>query len=83
MAKRVEWSPASRAELRAIDRDTAMRILETLDRFLKTEHGDVKQLQDTDPPEFRLRIGDYRLRYSLNADTLLIHSIRHRSEAYH
>ena len=67
MAKLLEWSTAARADLRAIDRVTALHILETLNRFLQTGHADVKQLRDVDPPEFRLRTGDYRLRYTQKA----------------
>jgi hypothetical protein len=31
----VVWSPEARADLRSIDRDTALRLLKSLDRFLK------------------------------------------------
>ena len=61
MAKRmVIWSPTARAELRAIDRETAWEILQAIDRYLETGAGDVIKLQ---PPrtEFRLRLGDYRV----------------------
>lgn len=47
------------ADVRAIDRETALDLLQRLARFLETEQGDVKHLQDIDPPEYRLRIGDY------------------------
>ena len=60
MAKRVLWSTEGRADLRAIDRDTALRLLKSLDRFLKTESGNVKQLEGFDPRLFRLRVGDWR-----------------------
>jgi mRNA interferase RelE/StbE len=82
MALRVDWSDHARADVRCLDKPTAMRILDGLHRFLVTEHGDVKQLQGVDPPEFRLRLGDYRLRFSQHGDTLRIHSVKHRSEAY-
>jgi len=61
MPKRIVlWSPTARAELRAIDRETAWQILQAIDRYLETGAGDVIKLQ---PPrtEFRLRSGDYRL----------------------
>jgi mRNA-degrading endonuclease RelE of RelBE toxin-antitoxin system len=62
MAKRLEWTDAARANLRRIDREAAMRILEGLARFLFTEEGDVKLLKGPDPREYRLRVGDYRVR---------------------
>jgi hypothetical protein len=57
MRKRVEWTDVARADVRRIDQATAMRILEGLSRFLFTEEGDVKLLKDSDPKEYRLRIG--------------------------
>jgi hypothetical protein len=47
----------ARADLRAIDRETAMRILHCVDRCLATRTGDVKKLKPP-PTGFRLRCGD-------------------------
>jgi hypothetical protein len=44
MARRVIFSDEARADIRAIDRDPALRLLEALARFLETDAGDVKQL---------------------------------------
>jgi mRNA-degrading endonuclease RelE of RelBE toxin-antitoxin system len=71
-----------RAPMRRIDREVAMRILEGLARFLFTEEGDVKLLKGSDPREYRLRVGDYRIRFLDLGETLQILSVRHRREAY-
>ena len=63
MARLVRWSAEARADLRAIDRETALRLLKALDRFLKTDAGNVIQLEGFDPPLFRLRIGAWRFIY--------------------
>jgi hypothetical protein len=60
MAKKIAWTAQAKADMRAIDQQTALRILHGLARFIATEEGDLKRLQDIDPPEFRLRAGDYR-----------------------
>lgn len=60
----------------------ALRILHALDRFMKTGEGDVKRLQDIEPPEFRLRVGDYRLRFHYVSDKLEVTAVKHRREAY-
>jgi hypothetical protein len=39
MAKSVEWTEVARADVRRIDRETAIRILEHLARFLVAEEG--------------------------------------------
>ena|SRR5712692_5358696 len=45
MAKRIAWTDRARADVRAIDRQTAMRILHGLARFIQTEEGDVRRLE--------------------------------------
>ncbi len=51
-------------------------------RYLATGEGDVKRLQDIVPPEFRLRVGDYRLRFHDLGDSILVLAVKHRREAY-
>jgi mRNA-degrading endonuclease RelE of RelBE toxin-antitoxin system len=51
-------------------------------RFLSTGEGDVKRLQEIEPPEYRLRVGDYRLRFHDLGDSILILAVKHRREAY-
>jgi hypothetical protein len=52
----------AKADVRAIDQSTVMRILHGLARFIQTEEGDIKLLPDIEPPEFRLRVDAYRRR---------------------
>jgi mRNA-degrading endonuclease RelE of RelBE toxin-antitoxin system len=78
----VGWSPEARADLRAIDRETAMQILHCVDRYLASRSGDVKKLK---PPRtgFRLRCGDYRVFFDLKDENAIqISAVRHRREAY-
>ncbi len=82
MAKRISWAPQARADLRAIEQKTAMDILHSLGRFATTEVGDVKMLKSIKPPEFRLRIGNYRVRFYDHGDSIEILRVRHRREVY-
>jgi mRNA-degrading endonuclease RelE of RelBE toxin-antitoxin system len=78
----VIWSPEARADLRAIDRETAMQILYCLDRYLANRVGDVRKLK---PPrtDFRLRCGDYRLFFEPKGENAIeITGVRNRREAY-
>ena len=78
----VIWSPEPRADLRAIERETAMQIFHCIDRCLANRAGDVKKLK---PPltGFRLRCGDYRVFFDApDASALGITAVRHRSVAY-
>ena len=76
------WSEEARADLRRIDRETALDILHCADRYLATRNGDVKKLK---PPQtgYRLRCGDYRLFFEDRGDnTVEVTGVRHRREAY-
>jgi mRNA-degrading endonuclease RelE of RelBE toxin-antitoxin system len=78
----VVWSPEARADLRAIERETAMQILHCIDRYLASRTGDVKKLK---PPRtgFRLRCGDYRVFFDLKDENAIeIAGVKHRREAY-
>ncbi len=78
----VVWSPEARADLRAIERETAMQILHCIDRYLANRAGDAKKLK---PPltGFRLRCGDYRVFFDLKDEsTIEIAGVKHRREAY-
>jgi mRNA-degrading endonuclease RelE of RelBE toxin-antitoxin system len=82
MAKKIAWTDQAKADVRGINRETAIDLLHRLARFLATEEGDVKRLTDIDPPEFRLRLGDYRLRFYDHGDWIEILRVRNRKEAY-
>jgi mRNA-degrading endonuclease RelE of RelBE toxin-antitoxin system len=82
MAKTIAWTDQAKADVRAIDRPTAMLILHGLARFARTEEGNVNRLQGTEPPQFRLRVGAYRIRFYDHGDSIEILAVKHRSEAY-
>jgi mRNA-degrading endonuclease RelE of RelBE toxin-antitoxin system len=80
--KNIAWRDQAKAQLRAIDQPAALRILHSLAHFAAAGEGDVKRLQDIEPPEFRLRVGDYRVRFHDLGHTLYITAVKHRREAY-
>jgi len=43
--------------------------------------GDVKQLTNTEP-EYRLRVGDYRVLFEVQGDIIVIYRMRHRKDIY-
>ncbi len=78
----VIWSPEARADLRAIERETAMQILYCIGRYLADRTGGVKKLK---PPrtDFRLRCGDYRVFFDPKGEHAIeITAVRNRREAY-
>jgi mRNA-degrading endonuclease RelE of RelBE toxin-antitoxin system len=65
MRKKIAWTEQAKADLRAIEQTTTLHILHSVARYLATGEGDVKRLQDVEPPELRLRAGDYRVRFTI------------------
>jgi mRNA-degrading endonuclease RelE of RelBE toxin-antitoxin system len=60
-----------------LDKGIARRVKQAVERFADTGAGSVKRLQGIDPPEYRLRVGDYRI-----GETIRILRVRNRREAY-
>lgn len=76
------WEPAARADLRRLDRDTAMRILVAITRYGQTGEGDVRQLTDREGL-CRLRVGKWRVLFDRDTPgTARIHGIDNRGQAY-
>jgi mRNA-degrading endonuclease RelE of RelBE toxin-antitoxin system len=82
VAKGIAWTDQAKADIRAIDRQIAMRLFHGLARFVATDEGDVKRLRDIDPPEYRLRVGDYRIRFYDHGESIEILAVKNRREAY-
>lgn len=81
--KRIRFSDQAKADIRAIPQPIAMNILVAIHRLAETGAGNIKKLQGIDPPEFRLRVGDYRILFAEEpAGTLQIRTVKHRREAY-
>jgi mRNA-degrading endonuclease RelE of RelBE toxin-antitoxin system len=66
----------------ALDRGIARRVKQALERFADTGAGNVKRLRGIGPPEYRLRMGDYRVRFHQEGETIRILQVRNRREAY-
>ena len=73
----------AKADLAGLDRATRLRIAAALQRLVQTSAGNIKKLQGIDPPEYRLRVGDWRVRFSYpDADTVRVNRVQNRKDAY-
>jgi mRNA-degrading endonuclease RelE of RelBE toxin-antitoxin system len=81
--KRIRFSDEAKADIRAIPQHVAMNILTAIHRLAEHGSGNLKKLHGSEPPEFRLRVGDHRVRFTEDdADTLHIHAVKDRKNAY-
>lgn len=80
--KPVEWAEAALEDMAALEKGMARRVQKAVERFAETGAGNVKKLQGIDPPEYRLRVGDYRVRFYNPEEAIVILRVLHRKEAY-
>ena len=78
----IEWTETALEDMAALDSGIARRVKQSVERFAESGAGNVKRLQGIDPPEFRLRVGDYRVRFYQEDGALRVLRVRNRREAY-
>jgi mRNA interferase RelE/StbE len=57
------------------------QVLARIEKMSNDLKGDVKRLTNF-TPEYRLRVGDYRVLFEIEKETIVIYRIRHRREVY-
>ena len=73
--------PKAIKDLQKLPPNIQTRILEKVE-FMKDDlQGDVKHLTSF-TPEYRLRVGDYRILFEIEDREIVIYRIRHRNTAY-
>jgi mRNA interferase RelE/StbE len=80
--KRVEWTEPALVDMAALDKGLARRVKQAVERFAESGSGNVKKLQGIDPAEYRLRVGDWRVRFQVERETLRVLRVLNRREAY-
>ncbi|MCL2648695.1 MAG: type II toxin-antitoxin system RelE/ParE family toxin [Phycisphaerales bacterium] len=81
MRYRLELMRKAMRDLADLDRTTSTRIITKLETLQNNLAGDVKRLTNF-TPEYRLRVGDYRVLFAVAGDKIEIHRVIHRREAY-
>ena len=89
MAWTIRYAPASRRQLRKLDRQTAQRIQEELTERIALasdprQLGRAKMLKGDMSGLWRFRAGDYRIICDVQDDDniIVVHRIGHRREVY-
>jgi len=77
----VEFKPKAIKELNKISKPNVIRILNKIEALEKGLTGDIKQLTNYSP-EYRLRVGNYRVLFEVEGQKIIIYHIKHRKEAY-
>ncbi len=68
-------------DLRLLDKRLSKRVVDRIEKMTKDLSGDVKKLTDHSP-QYRLRVGDYRVLFDIEKGTIIIQRVLNRREAY-
>jgi len=81
MKYEIEFKLQAIKDCRKIPRKEVQKIFEKIDTMSYDLQGDVKQLTNF-IPEYRLRVGDYRVLFEIEEKIIYIYRVRHRKQAY-
>ena len=77
----IQFKKKAVKELQKLPKQDAERIIEKISALSDNLTGDVKRLTNF-TPEYRLRVGDYRILFEIEKDIIIIYHIKQRGEAY-
>ena len=77
----LEFRPSAVRDFDSLSPDVSRRILRKIERMREGLAGDVKRLTRI-TPEYRLRVGDYRVLFAVSGSRIIIYRVLHRREAY-
>ena len=78
--KEIEFTSAALRQWRKLTATTRVQIDLKLKMFAETGSGDVKALKGV--AGMRLRFGDWRVVFTIKANTITIHAVGHRRDIY-
>ena len=81
MNYQIEFKPKAIKDLDALQPQEAQRIIERIKRMENNLEGDIKRLTNF-TPEYRLRVGDFRVLFELAGNQITVYRIRNRRDAY-
>ncbi|MGY6528854.1 MAG: type II toxin-antitoxin system RelE family toxin [Cyanobacterium sp.] len=81
MKYEVEFKPKALKDLGKLSNNIQRRIIDKVEIMKNNLHGDIKKMTNF-TPEYRLRVGDYRVLFEIENQTIIIYRIKHRSKAY-
>jgi mRNA interferase RelE/StbE len=81
MTYEIEFKPRALKDLKVLPKHAQRRIMARIDGLSGDLAGDVKKLTNFSP-EYRLRVGDYRVLFEVEGEKVLIYRVIHRKDAY-
>jgi mRNA interferase RelE/StbE len=77
----VVFKPRSLKDLKSLPKSMRQRIMEKIEALRNDLAGDVRRLTDM-TPEYRLRVGDYRVLFEVEEAQVIVYRVVNRKDAY-
>ncbi len=77
----VELMPKAIKDLKNVPKPEAKKIVDKIQDLEGGLAGDIKKLTNFSP-EYRLRVGKYRVLFEIEDQEIVIYRVKHRKEAY-
>jgi mRNA interferase RelE/StbE len=77
----IDFKPKAVKDLRSLPRQIQSKILEKIQLMENDLAGDVKKLTNF-TPEYRLRVGNYRVLFEIENESIVIYRVKSRDKAY-
>lgn len=81
MKYQIKFKRQAVKDLKALSPDLREIILLKIEAMENDLQGDIKKLTNF-TPEYRLRVGTYRVLFKIDGEILRIHRVKHRKDAY-
>ena len=77
----VELMPKAIKDLKRLPKLETRRIVQKIQALEDGLTGDIKKLTNHSP-EYRMRVGNYRVLFEIDGQKLIIYRVKHRKDAY-
>jgi mRNA interferase RelE/StbE len=77
----IQFKPRAVKDIGRLSSRVQLQILKVIEAMSNNLKGDVKRLTNF-TPEYRLRVGDYRVLFEIENNNIVVYRVRHRREAY-
>ena len=81
MQYQIEFKPSAIKDGKKIPKPQLQRIFDKIEALQDNLTGDVKRLTNF-TPEYRLRVGSYRVLFEIEGEHIVVYRILHRKHAY-
>jgi mRNA-degrading endonuclease RelE of RelBE toxin-antitoxin system len=77
----IDWRPRARKDLGRLNPDMRERVIDAVGRLSEDQSG-IRRLEGYKPPLFRIRVGDWRILFTIERGVATIQRVLPRDKAY-